>query len=76
MQQRNVVRLAPVENSSENRVKVGKGAGRLLRARKLKWGRIRTPCGVQFDARISCGRKGDERTVRQDPAGEERSYAW
>ena len=47
---RRVVRLAPGEKSSEIRKKVGQGAAWLPGVWKLKWGRIRIPCGVKFGA--------------------------
>ena len=58
MQSRKVERLAPVENGSDSRKKVGEGAGLLPGIWKLKWGRIRAPCGVQFDANVRRCRKG------------------
>ena len=58
MQQRSIVRLAPGKKSINSRKKVGQGVGWLPGVWKLKWGRIRIPCGVQFNAGVRCGRKG------------------
>ena len=52
------MRRTPVENSSESREKVSEGAGWLPGVWKLKWGRVRVPCGVQFDANVGRGRNG------------------
>ena len=51
----NVVRLTPVENSSESCEKVGEEAGWLSGVWKLKWCWLRIPCGVQFNANFSFG---------------------
>ena len=52
------MRLAPGEMISESRKKGGQGAGWLPEVWKLKWGRIRIPCGMQFDANASRCREG------------------
>ena len=54
------MRLTPVERSSESREKVREGAGRLPGIWKLKRGRIRVPCGVQFNANVRRCRKGTD----------------
>ena len=52
------MRLPPTQNSIVSGEKVGEGAGRLLEIWNLKWGRIRVPGGVQFNADVSRCRQG------------------
>ena len=63
MQRRNVVRLAPAQNSSESREKISEGAGRLSGIWKLKWDRDRVSGGVQFNADFSRCRQGIDITL-------------